>query len=65
WCWDWYGSYSSSSQTDPAGKSSGSLRVYRGGSWNNSASSCRSAIRGSSVPAGRYGFLGFRFVRCP
>ncbi|MBW8003314.1 MAG: formylglycine-generating enzyme family protein [Planctomycetes bacterium] len=23
WCWDWYGDYSSSSQTDPRGPSSG------------------------------------------
>ena len=27
WCWDWYGSYSSAAQTDPAGASSGSHRV--------------------------------------
>ena len=27
WCWDWYGSYSSGSQTDPTGAYSGSNRV--------------------------------------
>jgi formylglycine-generating enzyme required for sulfatase activity len=32
WCWDWYGSYSSGSQSDPRGPPSGSIRVYRGGS---------------------------------
>lgn len=33
WCQDWYGSYSSSSQTNPTGPSSGSYRVLRGGDW--------------------------------
>ncbi|MHC6202281.1 SUMF1/EgtB/PvdO family nonheme iron enzyme [Breznakiellaceae bacterium SP9] len=32
WCWDWYGDYSSSSQTDPMGAASVSDRVWRGGS---------------------------------
>ena len=31
WCWNWYGSYSSGSQTDPRGPASGSYRVFRGG----------------------------------
>lgn len=31
WCQDWYGSYSSSSQTNPIGPFSGSTRVLRGG----------------------------------
>ncbi|MEW5814401.1 MAG: SUMF1/EgtB/PvdO family nonheme iron enzyme [Spirochaetota bacterium] len=34
WCWDWYGSYTASSQTDPAGPYAGSDRVLRGGGWN-------------------------------
>ena len=29
WCHDWYGDYSSSSQTNPKGASSGSYRVHR------------------------------------
>ena len=36
WCWDWYGDYSSGSQRDPRGPSSGSYRVERGGSWGGS-----------------------------
>jgi formylglycine-generating enzyme required for sulfatase activity len=43
WCWDWYGSYSGGSQTDPVGASSGTNRVWRGGSWYNSAGFARSA----------------------
>jgi formylglycine-generating enzyme required for sulfatase activity len=27
WCWDWYGSYSGGSQSDPTGAASGSCRV--------------------------------------
>ena len=35
WCNDWYGDYSNSAQTNPAGPSSGSRRVKRGGGWRN------------------------------
>ena len=38
WCSDWFGTYSSSSQTNPAGPSSGSSRVRRGGGWRQKAS---------------------------
>ena len=37
WCSDWYGRYSSSAQSNPTGPSSGSFRVFRGGSWIGSA----------------------------
>jgi formylglycine-generating enzyme required for sulfatase activity len=45
WCQDWYGSYSSAAQTNPQGPSSGSGRVYRGGSWDYSAGACRVSCR--------------------
>jgi formylglycine-generating enzyme required for sulfatase activity len=45
WCWDWYGSYSSGSLTDPRGPASGSYRVFRGGGWDDYAIICRSAFR--------------------
>ena len=63
WCWDRYGSYSSGSQTDPRGASSGSNRVWRGGSWGNSAESARSAYRYFSYPYNRSYFYGFRVLR--
>ncbi|WP_461255975.1 formylglycine-generating enzyme family protein [Treponema sp. R80B11-R83G3] len=63
WCWDWYGSYSSSAQTDPVGASSGSDRVVRGGSWGNSAEYVRSGHRGSYDPSSRRDSFGFRLVR--
>jgi formylglycine-generating enzyme required for sulfatase activity len=65
WCNDWYGSYSSGSQTDPMGAASGSFRVLRGGSWYNSRGvALRSAVRGGSLPYVRSGLNGgFRCVR--
>jgi formylglycine-generating enzyme required for sulfatase activity len=62
WCWDWYGSYSSSSQTDPCGPTSGSDRVLRGGGWGFSAIDCRAAGRGYYSPTGGYDLMGFRSV---
>jgi formylglycine-generating enzyme required for sulfatase activity len=62
WCWDWYGSYSGGSQTDPSGASSGTGRVIRGGSWYNDAALARSAYRDIFTPSGRRDILGFRLV---
>ena len=62
WCQDWYGSYSSSSQTDPTGPSSGSYRVSRGGSWYYHASYCRSTYRYDNIPDRTNSFLGLRLV---
>ena len=62
WCYDWYGSYPSSAQTDPTGPDCGSNRVVRGGSWYNGATYCRTAFRGSYTPSSRYGSLGFRLA---
>ena len=62
WCQDWYGSYPTSPTSDPTGPSSGSYRVYRGGSWGNDAQHCRSANRDGDTPDFRYGDLGFRPV---
>ena len=62
WCQDWYGSYSSSSQTNPTGDTSGSFRVSRGGSWFNDAGFCRSSYRFTSTPDGRRFNLGLRLA---
>jgi formylglycine-generating enzyme required for sulfatase activity len=63
WCSDCYGSYSSSAQQDPAGASSGSDRVSRGGSWSGTAGRCRVASRNYDTPGDRYRNLGFRLAR--
>jgi len=60
WCWDWYGDYSSVSQTDPKGAVTGAYRVLRGGSWDRVGYHLRSAERGCSDP--HYQQCGFRLV---
>ena len=62
WCHDWYGAYSSGSQTNPTGPSSGSLRVRRGGSWIDNARCCRSSDRCSLTPSYRLSGLGLRLA---
>ncbi len=61
WCQDWYGSYPSSAQTNPTGPSSGSDRVYRGGSWCSNATYCRTAYRYYYRPSLRFD-LGLRLA---
>ncbi|MDR0290779.1 MAG: formylglycine-generating enzyme family protein [Treponema sp.] len=63
WCWDWFGSYSSGAQTDPAGAVSGNNRVGRGGSWYDSGQHLRSACRSDGYPYYRLDGLGFRLSR--
>ena len=62
WCWDWYGSYGSASQTDPLGPTTGSTRVERGGGYSYKAIYCRSSYRDYYYPYRSYDFLGFRSV---
>ena len=62
WCQDWYGSYSSSSQTNPTGPSSGSSRVLRGGGWDFNARSCRVSYRNYGSPDPGNSNCGFRLV---
>ncbi len=62
WCQDWYGSYSSSAQTNPTGPTSGSYRVLRGGSWISDARDCRVSSRGNTTPTNTYNFLGLRLA---
>jgi len=63
WCQDWYGDYPSGSVTDPTGAASGSVRVFRGGSWSGSPRGCRSAGRFRYSPGPRCDYLGFRVLR--
>ena len=65
WCADGDGSYSSSSQTNPTGPSSGLYRVKRGGSWDYSAWFCRVSYRFDAVPSGRFRDCGLRLVLLP
>ena len=62
WCSDWKDSYSSGSQTNPKGPSSGSGRVLRGGSWASFAEFCRVSNRSGYDPDFGDGDRGFRLV---
>jgi formylglycine-generating enzyme required for sulfatase activity len=62
WCSDWYGDYSSQSQISPKGPSSGSFRVWRGGSWNYVSRYFRLSYRSYSLPEAGNNYLGFRLV---
>ena len=65
WCQDWYGSYSSESQTNPTGPSTGSYLVVRGGSWSSYARYCRVSGRGGRGPTNSYYDLGLRLALSP
>ena len=62
WCQDRYGSYSSNSQMNPKGASSGSYRVYRGGGWFSGADGTRVSYRDYYSPDCRNSDLGFRLA---
>jgi len=62
WCQDWYGDYSSNSQTNPTGPSTGSSRVLRGGSWYNYARNERVSFRCYDTPVHRFINLGLRLA---
>ena len=65
WCADWFDEayYASSPQKDPPGPAGGTLRILRGGSWDDVARNLRASVRNGLVPDVRYDDFGFRSVR--
>ena len=61
WCYDWYGSYSSSGENDPVGSASGSERVYRSDSYGSFY--CYVSRRLYVSPGVHLNALGLRLVR--
>ncbi len=61
WVWDYYGEYTDG-QTDPTGAESGTLRVYRGGGWNDFAKNMRSAYRATLAQDKGSFNIGIRLV---
>lgn len=57
WCQDWYGVYSSSTQTNPTGPISGSFRVLRGGAYSFEAIYCRVSARNNAKPSNSIPFF--------
>lgn len=62
WTADWYGLYGASAATDPAGPSSGTPRVLRGGSFSNVDENLRGASRSNFDPDYDLDLSGFRVV---
>ena len=63
WVWDYYGAYDIGEQTDPTGADTGTLRVYRGGGWNDFAKNMRSAYRAAMAEDKGSFNIGIRLVR--
>ncbi|MCX5852462.1 MAG: formylglycine-generating enzyme family protein, partial [Deltaproteobacteria bacterium] len=69
WCQDWYGTYSSDSETDPTGPAAGVGKVIRGGAYDSGDGSvvgvegCTSSNRLLQNPVGyAWADTGFRLV---
>ena len=64
WVNDRYGNYTSETQTNPQGPSTGRSRVIRGGSWweNNPALELLVSFRGANEPWIRFSVFGFRLA---
>ena len=63
WCNDWYGRYSSDAEINPVGPLSGTTRVLRGGSFNDSDAYFRSSYRIYVAPGHRPFDSGLRLAR--
>ena len=63
WCWDVYGPYETTMQTNPTGPAEGTRRVNRGGGWNDFAKNLRSAYRAATPQENRSFNLGLRLAR--
>ena len=65
WCSDWFSNTyynESAGASNPKGPSTGSYRVYRGGSWLSSARYCRVSFRDYYFPGFRFNILGLRLA---
>ncbi|HLB73627.1 MAG TPA: SUMF1/EgtB/PvdO family nonheme iron enzyme, partial [Sedimentisphaerales bacterium] len=63
WCYDWYGPYDESDQTDPVGRSEGDFKVMRGGAHSTRIEYLRSANRSGTLPDDKSWLIGFRVVQ--
>ena len=65
WVADWHaeGSYANSTGSDPAGPKSGTIKLFRGGSFTSGGMTLRVSYRQGSQPAERSEEVGFRLAR--
>ena len=64
WCLDWWDD-SPAGGIEPKGPESGTMRVLRGGAWNEFAGRCTSSARTRNVPSGSSYGGGFRLAWTP
>jgi serine/threonine-protein kinase len=65
--WDWVSDwgvsfYPSGLQVNPTGPESGTMKIVRGGSWNNHDWGVRTTMRGDYPPTVQSAYIGFRCV---
>jgi formylglycine-generating enzyme required for sulfatase activity len=65
WTRSWYGSYPGGNVTDYHGPTTGSNRVYRGGSWRHTSLGAQTTYRMNWLPETRRNFIGFRLALVP
>ena len=63
WCYDWFGTVSTGTDTDPTGATSGSDRVIRGGTWDSYAFGASVCFRFNRYPYVPFCDCGLRVVR--
>jgi len=63
WCLDWSGTIPGTDVEDPVGPSSGTLRIARGGAFDQVANLCRSSKRNSAGQDNKGTHRGLRVVR--
>lgn len=63
WVYDYYGEYDLTNTDNPTGANSGTLKVTRGGGWNDYAKHMRSAFRSTLAPNEKMNNTGFRIAR--
>jgi formylglycine-generating enzyme required for sulfatase activity len=62
WCLDFFAPYLGKDRVNPRSGTSGSRRVYRGGSWKSRASNLRATARGYNVSDYSSNDVGFRVI---
>lgn len=65
WVSDWRGDYPGEAVYNPTGPTLGDLRVFRGGSYTDSANLVTAFVRAGGKPEDAIGNLGFRCVSSP
>jgi formylglycine-generating enzyme required for sulfatase activity len=63
WVSDWLGDYTGELQADPGGPTTGTARIFRGGSFKDSVEFTRSAQRCWNAPDQGFSNVGVRLVR--